>query len=401
MIALRARWVKRGLMGAGGVLLLAALVWAFMPGAVPVEKAQVVRKPFEQTVLEDGKTRVRTKYVISTPVAGMLLRVSLKPGDKVQRGMVVATLVPGASPLIDARSETELRERLGAAQSAKSRADTAVERARAALDLAQTEYSRTLQLAASGAASQSDLDRTQGELRLRQREQEASKFDADAAGHEVEVARAALQQHADPRGGRDSARRVTVKSDVDGEVLRVIQESEATLPAGAPILELGNPHDLEVVVDVLSTDGVQIAPGTAVHIERWGGPQTLQAQVRRVEPGAFTKVSALGVEEQRVNVIADITSAPEQWRTLGDGFRVEAEIVIFSTPDALVVPISALFRVGERWAVYQVEGGKVRRQLIALGRRNSNEAIVESGLSPGATVVLYPSDQLKDGVRVD
>lgn len=394
------RWLKRGLMGMGALALLGALVWAFLPGAVPVETAPVARRPFEQTVLEDGKTRVRNKYVISTPVAGMLLRVALKPGDHVKRGMPVATVVPGASPLIDPRAERELRERVGAAEAAWARAGTAVERARAALDLAQSEYSRILQLSAAGAASQADLDRAQAELRLRQKEHEAARFEAQAARHELEMARTALQQSNDPRGARESAQRVTVRSDADGQVLRVIQESEATLPAGAPILELGDPHDLEVVVDVLSTDGVQIRPGTPVRIERWGGPVTLQARVRRVEPGAFTKVSALGVEEQRVNVIADIISPPEEWRNLGDGYRVEAEIILYSTPEALVVPISALFRVGEQWAVYRVENGRARRQTIRLGRRNSNEAVVEDGLQPGQTVVLYPGDQLRDGVRV-
>jgi HlyD family secretion protein len=375
-------------------------VWAFVPKAVLVETAAVKRSPFEQTVLEDGKTRVKTKYVISTPVAGTVLRVDLKAGDVVKRGMTVATIVPGAAPLIDPRSEQELRERLGSAQASKSRVDTAVERARAAHDLAQTEYSRTLQLAASGTASQADLDPTQGELRLRQGQYEAARFEAPAAGHEVVVARTALMQHSDPRSSRLSTRRVSVKSDADGRVLRVIQESEATLPVGAPILELADARDLEIVVDVLSTDGVQIAEGTPVRIERWGGPATLQGRVRLVEPGAFTKVSALGVEEQRVNVIADITSPPEQWRTLGDGFRVEADIVVFSAPDALVVPIGALFRVAERWAVYTVEAGRARRRLLTLGRRNSNEAIVQDGLKAGETVILYPGDQLADGVRV-
>jgi HlyD family secretion protein len=396
----RLKLVKRaGLLGAG-VLLLLALVWAFVPAAITVETAPVARKPFEQTVLEDGKTRVKTKYVISTPVAGTLLRIDLKPGDRVTRGMTVATIVPGAAPLIDPRSEQELRARLGSAQAAQARAETSVGRARAAQDLAQGEYSRSLQLAASGTASQADLERAQSELRVRQKEYEAARFDAEVAGHEVEVARTALLQLSDPRGSRSSTRRVSVKSDVDGRVLRVTQESEATLPVGAPILELADAHDLEIVVDVLSTDGVQIAPGTRVRIERWGGPVTLEGRVRLVEPGAFTKVSALGVEEQRVNMIADIVSPPEQWRTLGDGFRIEADIVIFSTPDALVVPIGALFRVGEQWAVYVVEDRRARRRLLTLGRRNSNEASVESGLQPGQTVILYPSDQLSDGGRV-
>ncbi len=396
----RLKLLKRAGLVGGAALLLAALVWAFLPSAITVETAQALRKPFQQTVLEDGKTRVKTKYVISTPVGGMLLRSNLKAGDRVTRGMAVATIVPGAAPLIDPRSEQELRERLAGAQAAKARADSDVERARAASDLVQAEYSRTLQLAASGAASQADLDRSQADLRLRQREFEGARFVAEGAGHDVEVARTALMQHGDPRGSRTSARRVTVRSDVDGEVLRVVQESEATLPAGAPILELADPHDLEVVVDVLSTDGVQIVPGTPVRIERWGGPVTLDGRVRRVEPGAFTKVSALGVEEQRVNVIADITSPPEQWRTLGDAFRVEGDIVLYTTPDALVVPISALFRVGDQWAVYTVEGGRAHRQLLTLGRRNSNDAVVERGLAPGQAVILYPSDQLSDGVRV-
>jgi HlyD family secretion protein len=389
----RLKLVKRaGLLGAG-VLLLLALAWAFVPAAITVETAPVARKPFEQTVLEDGKTRVKTKYVISTPVAGTLLRIDLKPGDGVTRGMTVATIVPGAAPLIDPRSEQELRARLGSAQAAQARAETSV-------GLARGEYSRALQLASSGTASQADLERAQSELRVRQKEYEAARFDAEVAGHEVEVARTALLQLSDPRGSRSSTRRVSVKSDVDGRVLRVTQESEATLPVGAPILELADAHDLEIVVDVLSTDGVQIAPGTRVRIERWGGPVTLEGRVRLVEPGAFTKVSALGVEEQRVNVILEILSPPERWTALGDGYRVEAEIAVFSAPSAVTVPISALYRVGDSWAVFELADGHARQRLVQLGRRNPLAAVVEAGLSPGQVVILYPGDQIRDGLRV-
>ncbi len=394
-------WLKAARWYLAGAAVVLALVWAFIPQPVPVETAPVSRGPFEQAIQAEGRTRAKARYIVSAPVAGRLLRVALKAGDPVRRGMVVAILAPGDSPLLDERSAREARERLGAAGASRSRVEAAVERARTGLDLAQSDLARMTRLAAGGSIAPVELERAQATAKVRQKELEGAQFDADAAQHDVEMARAALQQASRAaRGDPGQARRWDIESPVNARVLRVFQESETVLPAGAPILEVADPGLLEAVIDVLSTDAVQIRPGALARIERWGGGEDLQAQVWRVEPGAFTKISALGVEEQRVNVILEILSPPERWTALGDGYRVEAEIAVFSAPSAVTVPISALYRVGDSWAVFELADGHARQRLVQLGRRNPLAAVVEAGLSPGQVVILYPGDQIRDGLRV-
>lgn len=381
-----------------GAIALGALALAFRPQPVPVEVAEVTRGRFEQTVEDDGKTRVRERYVVSAPLAGKLQRITLKAGDAVRAGMVVAVLEPSAPGLLDVRSEQELTERVGAAEAAQLRATAAVERAAAALEKSRADQQRAAKLAASGFVSASQREQADLEVKINTRELEAARQASHAAGHDVAVARAALMQV--KSGGQTSGRRWEVRSPVAGHVLKVVQESETVVAVGAPLLEIGEPTELEVVIDVLSTDAVLIQPGAAVQLVRWGQAEPLAGRVRRVEPAAFTKVSALGVEEQRVNVVIDLTSPAAQWQNLGDGFKVDARIVVASQDNAVKVPVSALFREGEQWAVFVAADGRAAKRVVQLGRRGSLEAVVEKGLQPGDKVVVHPGDALKDGRRV-
>lgn len=390
------RWVRR--IGAiiAGAAALAALVYALLPKPVPVELGAVTRGHFEQTVEDDGKTRVRDRYVVSAPVAGNLLRIDLKAGDEVAEGAVLAAIVPGVSPMIDRRTRNELEERVGAAEAAYARASAAVRQAEATLAQARADLARTRTLVEAGTASRSRLERDELAATVAAREVEATRFAEHTSEHDVELARAAL---ADPSAG-DSGGRWIIRSPVAGRVFRVIQESEGPVAVGAPLLEIGDPREIEVVVDVLSTDAVAIKPGAPARIVRWGGDGTLAARVRQVEPSAFTKVSALGVEEQRVNVVIDILAPLEQRRGLGDGFRVDAQIVTFESDDALKVPTSALFREGDEWKVFVAAHGVARKRTVRVARRSETEAMIAGGLSEGEAVVLYPGDALGDGVSI-
>lgn len=381
--------------------MVGALVVALRPRPVAVETAPVTRGAFEQTIDEDGKTRVRQRYTVSAPVAGTLQRIQLQAGDRVTQGMPVATLAPSAPPLLDVRAERELTERVAAAEATQKRATAQVARAQAVRDQAQTDVQRTRQLADRGLVSRSQLEQADLAFTTASRELEAARQAEQAAQHDVAVARAALWQLRGAVAGVQEAQKLwQITSPVQGHVLRVLQESEGIVAAGTPLLELANATDLEVVVDVLSTDAVQIHPGTPVRIERWGLDQPLAGRVRVIEPGAFTKVSALGVEEQRVNVIIDLVSPSTQWQTLGDNYRIDARILVYSHDHALKVPTSALFRDHQQWMVFVINDGRAQQRTVQLGRRNAVEAVVDTGVTEGDQVIVYPSDAVRDGIRV-
>ncbi|MEW6613097.1 MAG: efflux RND transporter periplasmic adaptor subunit [Pseudomonadota bacterium] len=389
-------WIKRVLVILAAVAVLAAVVMAFLPQPVPVDLAPVTRGSFEQTVDEDGKTRVRERYVVAAPLAGRLQRIVLEAGDPVRAGQVLATIVPSAPALLDVRTEQELRARLGAAEAARARAATAVASAQAALSQSRADYARSRELAAQNFLPRSQAERDALAVELNARELEAARFQLQVAAHEVAQARAALSQ---ARQGAMPGVRWDIRAPVAGRVLKVLHESEGDVPLGEPLLELGDPADLEVVVDVLTTDALQIEPGDPARIERYGGAP-LQGRVRLVEPSAFTKISALGVEEQRVNVLIDIVSPRAQWQALGDNYRVDARIVVYRRDDVVKVPSSALFRRGEQWAVFVAADGRAQARRVRLGRRGGLEAEVVQGLTPGEQVIVYPSDAVKDGVRI-
>jgi HlyD family secretion protein len=387
----------------GIALLTGAFVWAFRPQPLPVEVAQVQRASFEQTIDEDGKTRVRNRYVISAPLAGRLARIALKAGDEVKAGTPVAVLWPTAPAMIDARTFRELNERVGAAEAGLQQARANVAREEAALEKAQTDLARQQKLQREGFLSPSALDQAELSVRVQAKAMEAARFAREGAAHDVAQARAALMRAQEGAAIKRPGSAWPIVSPVDGHVLRVLQESETVVALGTPLLELADPRDLEIVIDVLSTDGARIAVGARVDLDAGAGLR-LQGRIRRVEPAAFTKVSALGVEEQRVNVIVDIVTPSDQWRALGDQFRVDARIVVLERNDAVVAPVSALFRGGaaggDDWSVFVVNEGRAQRRAVKLGARAPLQAWIADGLVAGDRVVVYPSDRLADGARV-
>lgn len=385
--------IATGIFLAAGAALV---VWALRPPAVSVELAEVTKGAFEQTVSDDGKTRVRERYTVFAPLAGRVERIRLKAGDPVERGQVVAVLAPVAPALLDARSVRELQARVGGAEAQQLRARAEVARVMAQRDQAQADVDRQVKLFKEGFLSATAREQAELALRTAERTVEAARFAEDAAGHELNQARAALARY---RSG-DVGTKWEVSSPVKGSVLKVIQESEGAVTLGAPLVELADARSLEVVVDVLSQESVAIRPGMPARIELGRGVAPLAGRVRLIEPAAFTKVSALGVEEQRVNVVLDFAEPLDRVQTIGDGYRVEAAIVTHRLEDAVKVAVGALFRDGQGWAVFAVERERAVRRGVKAAQRNGSEAVVEDGLKPGERVVVYPSDALRDGSRI-
>lgn len=391
----------------GAVAILALLGWTFAPRPVEVEVAKVQQSHFETSIDEDAKTRLSDRYVVSAPLAGLLNRVTLREGDPVEANAIVATLTPALSPLLDARSLREQQARLETTQAQLQRAAARVERAKVPLLQAANELRRNEQLGKDGFISPTKVESDRLAENAAQRELDAAIQDHHAASHEVEQARAALMTVQAPR--RSAARTFVLRAPTAGRVLRVSQTSETAVMLGTPVLELGDTRRLEVVAELLTTDALQAKPGSRVVIERWGGSKPLEGRVRLVEPAAFTKVSALGVEEQRVKVLVDIVSPPEQWRSLGDGFRVSVRIVTRAVDQATTVSTSAMFPLAssagapggsDRMAVFAVSDGRARLLPIEVVARNASDAWVRHGLQAGQTVILYPSSAVKDGGRV-
>jgi HlyD family secretion protein len=380
---------------AAGVAVLAALAWAFSPRPVEVEITVVQQGQFEQSIEEDGRTRLKDRYTVSAPVAARVARIVLREGDSVVAGDVVAVLTPVMSSMVDERSAREATARLGAAVAGVDRASARVARARISLQEAQLEKERTEQLAGEGFLSASRLDAVRLAQAGARRELEVADAEREMAVQEKAQAAAALQ----PAAGSGTTRPLSVRSPVNGVVLRVPQSSEATISAGAALVDIGDPQRMEVISELLTTDAVQAKPGRRVVIERWGGPP-LEGVVRRVEPAAFTKISALGIEEQRVNVLIDVSNPPDAWRSMGDGFRVSVRIVTASVGQAVLAPLGALFPHGKGMAVYRMEGHQARLQPVELGGRNASEAWVRSGLEAGQAVIIYPSSNVREGRRV-
>jgi HlyD family secretion protein len=377
---------------------VAALVaWALRPQPIAVEAAEVVRGPFEQTVIDDGKTRVRDRYVISAPLAGRVERITLDAGDPVRHGQVVALLTPTAPAFLDARTERELRERIGSAEAQAARARAETQKVLAQRDQAAADVKRQAKLAESGFVSATAREQAELALRTAERSVEAARFAEEAARHDLAQARAALVRYKSGTPGP----RWEVTSPVTGSVLKVVQKSEGAVALGTPLLEVADARSLEAVVDVLSQEAVAIRPGMAARMEVGIGVPPLRAIVRLVEPAAFTKVSALGVEEQRVNVVLDFDGPLDQVWTIGDGFRVEAHIITHRVEDAVKAPVGALFREGEGWSVFVADGNRAVKRSVKVPRRNGAEAMVEDGLQPGERVVVYPSDALRDGSRLE
>jgi HlyD family secretion protein len=382
-----------GLLGGG-----LAAVLALRPQPVPVDAVSAVRGPLVVAVEEDGMARVKDRFVVSAPVTGSLSRLALEPGDAVKAGDALAEIAPATSPLLDERTRAQAEARLGAALSSLGQARAQVSRAKVAQDIEEQELARSRRLAASGAISAHALEQAEFTRRMRTEELSSAEFGAKVAEEEVRVARVSL--------GRDGAgahpdRHVDVLAPVSGSVLRVHQKSAGVVQASTPLLEVGDPAALEVVVDLLTTDAVHVLPGTPVVIHGWGGAQSIAGRVRRVEPSAFTRPSALGVDEQRVNVIVALADPHEHWSALADGYRVEARIVLWQSASVLKVPQGAVFRRGDGWAVFRLENDTAHLTPVTLGHRGETEVEVASGLREGAIVAVHPGDRVKDGVRVE
>ena len=399
------RWIKRGVLALVALALAVAAVVAMLPKPVPVDLAEATGGPMRETVSEDGKTRVRDRYTVSAPITGNLLRLTLQPGDPVETGAVLARIVPMVPPLLDARTRAEAAARLAAAQASHRQAQAQVARARTALEHARREAERQRALAAKNAVPAVTVDQAAFEERARAEELTAAEFGTRVAAQQVASARAAQGMLRGETQTNGDGPQLAIKAPVSGHVLRVLREDEGLVQAGTPLLELGDPASLEVVVDVLTTDAVHIRPGAPVSIVRWGvgmgDEQALAAHVQRVEPSAFTRVSALGVEEQRVNVLIDIDAPRERWAALGDGFRVEAEITTWEAPDVLSVPASAVFRSGDDWAVFALRDGTARLVPVTIGHRNGARMQILTGLDAGDQVVLHPGDRVTEGADIE
>ena len=384
---------------ATAALVAAGLVLGFMPRALPVDIATVARAPLTVTVEEEGKTRVRERYVVSAPVAGYARRIDLKAGDAVAAGQVLAIIEPARSVALDPRTRAQAQAQVSAAEAALAVAQENARAATADAQLAQQQRARTESLRQSNFLSAQALDTARSTETRAQAAQQAATHAVKVARYELDMARAAAVNTTQLQtGGATEA--LAVRAPVAARVLKLQHESEGAVSAGQPLLEIGNPETLEVEVDVLSTHAVKIAPGSKVILDRWGGDQPVQGSVRVVEPSGFTKISALGVEEQRVHVIVDFVSPREAWQRLGDGFRVEARFVLWEGQDVLQLPTSALFRHGDGWAVFAVKGGRARLTPIETGQRAGLATQVVSGLAAGAEVVSHPDDLLSDGARV-
>lgn len=390
-------------------LVLTGLAWFAWPGAIAVDLTTVTKGPMEVTVEDEARTRVRHIYTVSAPIAGKVLRISLptgNPGISLHVGdpvaadeTVVAVMQPTTPGFIDVRSREELQATLAAAEAAIKFAEAEVRRIEARLDFSRGELRRAEALARTDtiplkALDKAKLDVATGEAAL------------GSAMAQLEVRRSERASVAarliDPSSAKpliNATCCIQIRAPVAGRVLKIVQDSELVVPAGAPLVEIGDLLDLEVVADLLSTDAVQVRPGSAVRIDGWGG-SPFQGRVTRVDPAGFLKVSALGIEEQRVRTIIDFVDPPAAWSRLGHDYRVIVHVTIWKAENVLRVPVRALFRQGEDWAVFSVKDGRLRVALVKLGQRNNRMAEILSGLAEGDRVVLHPSDRIKDGISV-
>lgn len=390
---------RRWLPLVGAIGLGALIVAGLWPRAVPVEVGAATRGPLVVTVDEEGMTRVRHRYIVSAPVAGHLRRIEAKAGAGIEAGKtVLAVLESGGADLLDARAQAQAEARVRGAEAAREAAAAQRERATAAARMFAAELARARRLHGGRVLSPQEFDVAQMRAETAEQEARAAEFAFKVSEFELQQARAALARGLP--GGAAGAAPLEIVSPISGRILRVLQESARTVPAGFALLEIGDATDLELRIEVLSRDAVTIAPGARVILEQWGGPKPLAARVRLVEPSAFTKISALGVEEQRVYVIADFAGPVEERPTLGDNYRVEARIVTWENPDALRSPTGALFQRGGVWQTFVVVDGRARWREVKIGRSNGVAAEVLDGIREGEQVVVYPGDKVADGTRV-
>ena len=382
------------LLAAVGALALVGV--ALRPHPIAVDAAPLTRGPMRVTLDEEGRTQVKRRYVVSAPLTGKLLRIERMAGDHVDEGTLLARLVPADAPLLDPRARAEQQARLHASAAAVAQANANVARARVADTAAHDDLARKRRLAQGSAISAHELELAESDAAARAQDLASAEFGAKVADHQLSQAQAALQ-----RGRSGRVDEFEIIAPASGQVLRVLRESEGIVTAGTALLEVGDPSVLEVAAELLTVEAVRVRPGMPAFVDHWGGPHALEARVRSIEPSGFTKVSALGVEEQRVRVLLDLTAAPAQWRALGDNFRVEVHIIAWQADAVLRAPTAALFRRGEDWAAFAIEDGRVRARRLEVGEQSPELVELRGGAREGERVVLRPAESLRDGVRVE
>lgn len=394
-------FLRRAIGAAVVAIIAGSLIYGFLPPAVDVDLSRVARGPLTVMVEEDGKTRVRERYVVSSPLVGRLLRTSLHSGDWVRANeTIVATIEASESNLLDDRARAEADARLKAAEAHREQSMALIERAKDAETIAKVDLDRAETLYAKKTIAEELYDAARLKYRLAAHDLRVAEFNLTIAEFERDQAQAALTRFTERSASQQQLFHHEIRAPISGRVFRVFEESATPLEVGTHLIELGDPTDLEVEIDVLSVDAVQIRPGAKVRITHWGGDVTLDARVRIVEPSAFTKNSALGIEEQRVWIIADILTPPEERRSLGDGFRVEAGIETWEAEDVLKVPAGTLFRQGSEWATFLVQRAKAVLQVVRIGHTNGIETEIVEGLSAGDQIILHPSDRVRSGVHI-
>lgn len=406
---MRSTWAKRAgwaiVAGAG----LATLVWFALPQPVPVDLAVVAKGPMEVTVDDDGKTNVRHIYTVSAPIAGKMLRISQRPGepgpsrhvgDQVGAETVVAVMQPTTPNFNDVRSREEAQAAVTAADASVKQAESEVRRLEAAVEFYRIELARAQTLARTQAVSAQALDRAKFDAESNEAALTSAKAQVEVwHGIRASLAARLIEPSAAAASPTNPGCCIEVRAPVTGRVLRIVQQSEAVVQPGTPLIEIGDPLDLEVIADLLSADAVKISTGAAVRIDGWGGPP-IRGRVSRIDPAGFLKVSALGIEEQRVRVTIDLADSQETWSRLGHDYRVIVHVTVWNTEDALTVPLGALFRKGDEWAVFTLQNGRAHTTTVQVGHRNVRAVEVLAGLSKGDQIVLHPSDRIADGVRI-
>lgn len=392
----KTKWARWALVGGAAAIALAALVLLFAPRPIPVDAETARVGPIADSVADEGYARVRDAYIISAPVSGRLERIDLDVGDRVQaNATVVARIRPASADLLDPRTRARAEAVVMAAQAAVAAAQAQREQIAADARQAQIELARARELAGQGVASRQTLEAADARARATAAAVRAADAQLGVRRSELKAAQMALLG---PEAGGGETTPVT--SPASGYVTRVLQESERTVPMGAPLIEVSDQHGLEAAVEFLSQDAVRIREGMPAEIYDWGGPDPLPAIVRRVEPQAFTKVSALGVDEQRVLVLLQFTGPPASWAHLGPGYRLWGRVFLRREPQALTAPIGALVRSGGRWAVFRISGGRARLTAVQVGALTDRAAEITAGLKPGDRLVVFPSDRVRDGVGV-
>lgn len=389
--------IRRSLPWIGLLLLFSLIGWGLWPKPFIVETGEAARAPLTVHVSEEGKTRIRNRYVVASPVAGKMRRVPLKPGDEVEAGKTLLTLIePAAPPLLDPRARVQAEAVVSMHEASRKKAGESLEALRAALNMAEADRDRMRAVKQDGTISASDRDRMEADASIKAAEVRAAEFSLQVIDYELAQAKAALMRPDLNAAGN----LVELKSPVSGRVLNVMQESETIVSPGTRILEVGDPGDIEIEAEILSRDAVSIQTGDSVEIEQWGGDTPLKGRVRRIEPAAFTKISALGVEEQRVYVLSDLIDPPPAAKALGDRFRVEVRVAVWHADDVLTVPAGSLFREGNAWKTFVYQNGSARLTTIEAGHTDGRRTEVLSGLRAGDKVLLHPPDTVKDGTAV-